>query len=209
MTEQKENPTGGKSRRGGTAADFMRRRKVSRMLAMQYLFMADIQDCWETLGWAEIGAFRYLAENAYSDDADIDDAVSQEDLDVAWTYANVLIGGVLQIRSELDALITRAVANWELNRISYVDRAVLRLAAFEIYKKPNNVTAATAINEAVELAKKFSTREAQRFVNGVLDKVKTLVENDALKADNAEAEAEAEVEAVQPQNVDANPGDEA
>ena len=61
----------------------------------------------------------------------------------------------------------------------------MRLCAFEILKQPKNVTPATAINEAVELAKKFSTREAHKFVNGVLDKVRHLVENKLKKSNDA------------------------
>ena len=163
-------------------ADFMRRRKISRMLAMQYLFMADMQNCWNELGWTEIGAFRYLAESVCSEEEAGDGAIRQEDLDASWSFANLLIGGAIPVKEELDELICSAVTNWNINRISYVDRAILRLGAFEILMHPKNVTPATAINEAVELAKKFSDRESHRFVNGVLDKVRHLVETRAAEA---------------------------
>ena len=176
-----------KANRGGVA-DFMRRRKISRMLAMQYLFMADMQNCWNELGWTEIGAFRYLAELVCTDEEAGDDSVPQEDLDAAWSFANLLIGGAIPVKEELDELICSAVTNWNINRISYVDRAILRLGAYEILMHPKNVTPATAINEAVELAKKFSDRESHRFVNGVLDKVRHLVEKRAAETEKKSAE---------------------
>ena len=181
MTEKSENAEDARKAHGGGVADFMRRRKISRMLAMQYLFMADMQNRWEDLPWNEVGAFRYLAEDVCTGEEAGDDSISQEDLDAAWTFANILIGGAVPIREELDELIGGAVTNWNFSRISYVDRAILRLCAFEILKQPKNVTPATAINEAVELAKKFSTREAHKFVNGVLDKVRHIVENKTKK----------------------------
>ncbi len=193
MSDNRENADDAKKAHGdGGVAVFMRRRKISRMLAMQYLFMADMQNRWDELPWSEIGAFRYLAEDVcIGEDAD-DCNVSQEDLDASWPFANILIGGAIPLRAELDQLICGAVTNWNFNRISYVDRAILRLCAFEILKRPKNVTAATAINEAVELAKKFSTKEAQKFVNGVLDKVRHLVENMPAKADDGAETADAE-----------------
>ena len=195
MTEKQENADETKKANGGGGvADFMRRRKISRMLAMQYLFMADMQNRWEELPWNEIGAFRYLAEDVCSGEDNEDIMVSQEDLDASWSFANILIGGAVPVREELDELICSAVTNWNLNRISYVDRAILRLGAYEILKQPKNVTPATAINEAVELAKKFSTKDAHKFVNGVLDKVRSLVKSRTAEAnatevgDNSEAE---------------------
>ena len=178
MAEKRENADDAKkTHAGGGVADFMRRRKISRMLAMQYLFMADMQNRWNELPWNELGAFRYLAEDVCTgDDAD-DNQISQEDLDASWAFANILIGGAVPLRKELDELICGAVANWNFSRLSYVDRAILRLCTFEILKQPKNVTPATAINEAVELAKKFSARESHKFVNGVLDKVRHSVEN--------------------------------
>ena len=178
MAEKRENADDAKkTHAGGGVADFMRRRKISRMLAMQYLFMADMQNRWNELPWNELGAFRYLAEDVCTgDDAD-DNQISQEDLDASWAFANILIGGAVPLRKELDELICGAVANWNFSRLSYVDRAILRLCTFEILKQPKNVTPATAINEAVELAKKFSARESHKFVNGVLDKVRHIVEN--------------------------------
>ncbi len=181
MTERKESADEPKKPNACGVADFMRRRKISRMFAMQYLFMADMQNRWEELPWNEIGAFRYLAESVCIGEEATECQESQDDLDAAWNFANILIGGAVPVRKELDELICSAVTNWNINRIAYVDRAILRLGAYEILKQPKNVTPATAINEAVELAKKFSAKDAHKFVNGVLDKVRHLVETMAEK----------------------------
>ncbi len=83
-------------------------------------------------------------------------------------FAQSLIDGVRRNRSELDALLTRTADNWSLERMAATDRSLLRLGAYEILftKTPGPV----AINEAVELAKRFGTAHSAQFVNGILDK---------------------------------------
>jgi N utilization substance protein B len=81
-------------------------------------------------------------------------------------------------------MIRPAALNWSLERISAVDRAILRLSAYEI-SKVGKVTPATAINEAVELAKRFGQAESPRFINGVLDNVRRAIVKKQLAADAA------------------------
>ena len=91
-------------------------------------------------------------------------------------FANMLSTGTKDNLAKIDELITQYTKNWNLKRMASVDRNILRVAIFELvfYKEtPVNVV----INEAVELAKKFSTSESGGFVNGILDKVKE-VRND-------------------------------
>jgi transcription antitermination protein NusB len=95
-------------------------------------------------------------------------------------FANKLFEGAAKDADELDALIVQHALNWRLERMAIIDRAVLRLAIYElrIAETPPKVV----LNEAVDLAKKFSSEDAGAFVNGILDAVsKTLVE----KADGA------------------------
>ena len=95
-------------------------------------------------------------------------------------FANKLFEGAAKDADELDALIVQHAQNWRLERMAIIDRAVLRLAIYElrIAETPPKVI----LNEAVDLAKKFSSEDAGAFVNGILDAVnKTLVE----KADGA------------------------
>jgi len=86
-------------------------------------------------------------------------------------FAEPLIRGVIEHRNELDAAIMRHVRNWELHRIAAVDRNILRLAIFEMQHRPD-IPPIVSINEAVDIAKKFSTQDSGKFVNGILDKVK-------------------------------------
>jgi len=83
-------------------------------------------------------------------------------------FARSLVTGVRRNRAELDLLLARTAANWSLERMAATDRNVLRLGAFEILfaDTPDRV----AINEAVELAKRFGSAQSAPFVNGILDR---------------------------------------
>jgi transcription antitermination protein NusB len=93
-------------------------------------------------------------------------------------FANKLFEGAAKDADELDALIVQHAQNWRLERMAIIDRAVLRLAIYElrIAETPPKVV----LNEAVDLAKKFSSEDAGAFVNGILDAVnKALVKKAA------------------------------
>ena len=81
-----------------------------------------------------------------------------------------LVQGVEATAAEADALITTFARGWKLERMPVLDRAILRMAIFELAHLPS-VPTATVIDEAVELAKRYSTEESGRFVNGVLASV--------------------------------------
>ncbi len=84
-------------------------------------------------------------------------------------FARSLVAGVRRNRAELDQLLANTADNWSLERMAATDRNVLRLGAFEILfaETPDRV----AINEAVELAKRFGARQSAQFVNGILDRL--------------------------------------
>jgi transcription antitermination protein NusB len=86
-------------------------------------------------------------------------------------FADPLIRGTLQYRDEADGYIRKHAHNWELHRIAAVDRNILRLAIYEMLHR-DDIPPVVSINEAVDIAKKFSTNESGKFVNGILDKVK-------------------------------------
>lgn len=86
-------------------------------------------------------------------------------------FADPLIRGTLEHRAEIDDRIQKQVKNWALNRIAAVDRNILRLAIYEMLHR-EDIPPVVSINEAVDIAKKFSTADSGRFVNGVLDKLK-------------------------------------
>ena len=79
-----------------------------------------------------------------------------------------LVNGVWSRREELDAYISRFSHHWRLPRLAAVDRAILRLALFELLYCPD-IPAKVAINEAVDLAKRFGSEQSGAFVNGILD----------------------------------------
>ncbi len=86
-------------------------------------------------------------------------------------FADPLIRGTLEKRAELDEVIVRHAKNWELHRIAAVDRNILRLAIYEMLHR-EDIPPVVSINEAVDIAKKFSTQDSGKFVNGILDNVK-------------------------------------
>jgi N utilization substance protein B len=83
------------------------------------------------------------------------------------TFANQLFEGAAHDAKDLDEIISKHAANWRLERISAIDRAILRLAMHEM--RATDTPAKVVINEAVDLAKKFSSDDAGGFVNGILD----------------------------------------
>jgi len=83
------------------------------------------------------------------------------------TFANQLFEGAAHDAQDLDRIIGKHAANWRVERISAIDRAILRLAMHEM--RATDTPANVVINEAVDLAKKFSSEDAGGFVNGILD----------------------------------------
>lgn len=86
-------------------------------------------------------------------------------------FADPLIRGALEFSAEADEVIKKHAVNWELHRIAAVDRNILRLAIYEMLHR-DDIPPVVSINEAVDIAKKFSTQDSGKFVNGILDKVK-------------------------------------
>ncbi|QBE47455.1 transcription antitermination factor NusB [Leucobacter triazinivorans] len=97
-------------------------------------------------------------------------AAGEPDRAASWLYAREIVDGVADHRDEIDELIMSYAQGWTLDRMPNVDRALLRLAAWEILFNAE-VPAAVAIDEAVELAKEYSTEDSSRFVNGVLGRI--------------------------------------
>jgi N utilization substance protein B len=88
----------------------------------------------------------------------------------SWLYAREIVDGIIDHGDEIDELIRTHSRDWKLERMPVVDRAVLRIGAWELLYN-EEVPAAVAIDEAVELAKEFSTDESGAFVNGVLARI--------------------------------------
>lgn len=90
--------------------------------------------------------------------------------EASWLYAREIVDGVIDNRDTIDEQITTFAKDWSLARMPAVDRAVLRIGTWEILFN-DEVPAAVAIDEAVELAKEFSTDESGAFVHGVLGRI--------------------------------------
>lgn len=86
-------------------------------------------------------------------------------------FADPLILGTLEHRAQLDESIEQYAKNWSIERIAAVDRNILRLAIYEMNHR-EDIPPVVSINEAVDIAKKFSTHDSGKFVNGLLDRVK-------------------------------------
>jgi transcription antitermination protein NusB len=87
-------------------------------------------------------------------------------------YAHALVAGVREHQAKIDELISNAAENWRIDRMAAIDRNILRLGAYEMLYDPE-IPPKVAINEALELAKRYSTAQSSRFVNGVLDRLQT------------------------------------
>ena len=85
-------------------------------------------------------------------------------------FTKRLVSGTLSHRDTLDAIITRQAENWRLARMPIVDRNILRLALFELLHEPETPRP-VVIDEALEIAKRFSTPNSSQFINGILDGV--------------------------------------
>ena len=97
-------------------------------------------------------------------------AASEPAREASWLYARDIVDGVIDNRDAIDEQITTFAKDWSLQRMPAVDRALLRIGAWEILYN-DEVPTAVAIDEAVELAKEFSTDDSGSFVHGVLARI--------------------------------------
>ena len=100
----------------------------------------------------------------------------QEEAEETRTFAEALASGAVAEVEKIDALIARHAENWRLDRMVVVDRNLLRLATYEfLYDAETPKT--VVINEAIEIARRFSAQESPQFINGILDSIRKEVEN--------------------------------
>ncbi len=112
-----------------------------------------------------------LEQNPQIDPAEIERFIEQRIRDTRLRdYSRALVDGVQAHRAEIDEMISSVAENWRLDRMAAIDRNILRLGVFEMLFFPD-VPAKVAINEAIELAKRYSTAQSSRFVNGLLDRL--------------------------------------
>ncbi len=128
-------------------------RRQSRELALQVLFQN------EFLGPVDFETSLSLFKGKYEAPKEV------------WDYARFLLAGVLQHRENIDGLIEKQSANWSLKRMALVDLLLMRIAVFEIRFSSDPVPAAAAINEALEICRKYSNTDSAQFINGILDPI--------------------------------------
>lgn len=92
----------------------------------------------------------------------------RREVDEAFTYAQELVAGTVEHLDEVNRLIREQADNWRLERMPAVDRNILRLAVYELLFE-EDIPKLVVVDEAIELAKKYSTDQSSRFVNGLLD----------------------------------------
>jgi N utilization substance protein B len=124
-------------------------RRKSRELALQALFQGELAEQNGLLDFEEFCAHFQVNKKAIP-------------------YAKKLLDGVLEKGEVLNQLISKYAENWRLERMSVIDRNILRLAVFEVHYQ-DDVPTTVAINEAVEIAKRYSTDDSGPFINGILD----------------------------------------
>ena len=127
-------------------------RRHARELAMQFLYSFELNP-----GSLDENLEQFWAMNAADE--------SQR------AFATKLVRGTVEHLDTIDALIRRYTLNWELDRIALIDRSCLRLALYEMFYD-DEIPPVVSINEAVDIAKRFSTADSGKFVNGILDKVR-------------------------------------
>ena len=134
-------------------------RREGREAAVQYLYLRDLNGECDLLSFYKL---RGLSPSARR-------------------FCDGLVIGTQKNQTLIDEVISKNTQNFELNRIAAVDRNILRIAVYEMFHCPETPPV-VSINEAIEIAKKLSTEESGRFVNGVLDQIKAQLNRPARSA---------------------------
>jgi N utilization substance protein B len=152
-------------------------RREARERAVQFLFQYDLNppanleealnQFWESQQAAAIADEK--GPSSWGEKSELPPPTAEES--AVRLFAEPLIRGTLERRNEIDEQIRRHAKNWDLHRMAVVDRNVLRLAIYEMLHR-EDIPPVVSINEAVDIAKKFSTQDSGKFVNGILDKIK-------------------------------------
>jgi transcription antitermination factor NusB len=131
----------------------MKKRSRGRELALQFLYQLDLRgpELIEEAG-------EFLADNETDREAR--------------DFARQLIDGVHEHLDSLNDVIQGVAQNWDIARMAVIDRNVLRLSAYELLHR-TDIPPKVAINEAIELGKRYSTQNSGAFINGILDKIKS------------------------------------
>ena len=139
----------------------MASRRRARQFALQALFEADLRETTVSSALNDLWA-------GLMDGEGIDGERPPESEEVE--FAQRLCRGVDDHRERIDTMVDECSTNWRLSRMPVVDRNVLRMAAYELLEC-HDIPATVAINEAIELAKRYGTADSRAFVNGIVDRI--------------------------------------
>lgn len=128
------------------------KRRKAREVALQFLYQLDLNDADDPSPHDE----EFWARHPVDEDTRV--------------FADALVRGAKTNQAKIDHAITQFAEHWDLERMAVVDRNILRLAVYELLWTAE-VPPKVAINEAIEIAKKFGTKESSRFINGLLDRI--------------------------------------
>lgn len=132
----------------------MSNRRMARECALQSLYYAD-----------SAKQLNAQAVTAYA-------AEFKKDLADVFPFCEDLLTGTVVNLPEIDKLVSAYAKNWTMARMSVVDRSILRMAAYEMLFSKEDTPVPAIIDEAIELAKKYSTENSSKFINGLLDQLK-------------------------------------
>jgi len=155
----------------------MGKRREARERAVQFLFQHDINppekldDALEHFWQSQRATAIAEEKGAATWGEKIEPPPPTAEEMAARLFADKLIRGVLEHRDALDQRIQQQADNWDIRRMAVVDRNILRLAIYEMLFR-DDIPPVVSINEAVDIAKRFSTQDSGKFVNGILDKIK-------------------------------------
>ncbi len=132
----------------------MSNRRMARECALQSLYFADSAKTPDTQN-----LMRYTAD-------------FKKELGDMFAFCEELVTGTEKNRAAIDKLVSSYAKNWTIARMSAVDRSILRMATYEMVFSPQRTPIPAIIDEAIELAKKYSTENSSKFINGLLDQLK-------------------------------------
>lgn len=131
----------------------MRKRTRSRELALQVLYQLDAR------GADAIEQMDHFLQSEEPNEIEVHE------------FTRKLVSGTIEAKESIDELLSAAAENWKLHRMAIVDRNILRMAVYEMLHI-EEIPAKVSINEAIELGKRYSTKQSGSFINGILDRIR-------------------------------------
>ena len=132
----------------------MSKRRLAREYALQTLYISDASNM-------SVSEAVLYANNFFHD---LDE--------ITFQFCKDLVNGTLACKKDIDKILSSYATNWSVERMSAVDRSILRMATYEIAFSADKAPIPAIIDEAIELSKKYSTDKSGKFINGLLDRIK-------------------------------------